>query len=271
MASSTADRRSASAYLWPGVKLTIALRTIYGAPSAEAAGAAPDAFERGAWAQKFPTAVASWRRAWTHPFFAFPPEVRLRGSGFLVLAALTDLGGGLTVPDDTGRSIVYRFLKPSDDFDVLTELLHESYSPLAAAGMRFVASHQDSSVTRERCGRGETILALDAGQIVGTITLTSAEQSKGPAFYNRPDVAAFGQFAVRPSHQRCGIGSTLLALVEARAKEQGVAMLGLDTSEHATELLDLYQRRGYYFVEDAQWQKTNYRSVVLGKRLIAEP
>jgi putative transposase len=28
-------------------------------------------------AEKFPTIVASWRRAWTHiiPFFAFPPEV----------------------------------------------------------------------------------------------------------------------------------------------------------------------------------------------------
>ena len=40
--------------------------------------AALDAFERGPWGQKFPTVVASWRRAWTHviPFFAFPPEVR---------------------------------------------------------------------------------------------------------------------------------------------------------------------------------------------------
>jgi putative transposase len=37
-----------------------------------------EAFEAGAWGQKFPTVVASWRRAWTHviPFFAFPPEVR---------------------------------------------------------------------------------------------------------------------------------------------------------------------------------------------------
>ena len=36
------------------------------------------AFERGPWGQKFPTVVASWRRAWTYviPFFAFPPEVR---------------------------------------------------------------------------------------------------------------------------------------------------------------------------------------------------
>ena len=58
--------------------MATALRTIYGAPSAEAAGAALDAFERGPWGRKFPTVVASWRRAWTHviPFFAFPPEVR---------------------------------------------------------------------------------------------------------------------------------------------------------------------------------------------------
>ncbi len=58
--------------------LAAALRPIYGAASAEAAGAALDAFERGSWGRKFPTVVASWRRAWTHviPFFAFPPEVR---------------------------------------------------------------------------------------------------------------------------------------------------------------------------------------------------
>jgi putative transposase len=58
--------------------LATALRAIYTASSAEAAGAALDAFERGPWGVKFPTVVASWRRAWAHviPFFAFPPEVR---------------------------------------------------------------------------------------------------------------------------------------------------------------------------------------------------
>jgi transposase-like protein len=58
--------------------LAAALRPIYCAPSADAALAALDAFERGPWGTKFPTIVASWRRAWTHviPFFAFPPEVR---------------------------------------------------------------------------------------------------------------------------------------------------------------------------------------------------
>ena len=58
--------------------MAAALRTIYTAPSADAAGTALDVFERGPWGKKFPTVVASWRRAWTHviPFFAFPPEVR---------------------------------------------------------------------------------------------------------------------------------------------------------------------------------------------------
>ena len=58
--------------------LAVALRPIYTAASADAAGAALEAFERGPWGTKFPTVAASWRRAWTHviPFFAFPPDVR---------------------------------------------------------------------------------------------------------------------------------------------------------------------------------------------------
>jgi putative transposase len=58
--------------------LAAAIRPIYTAPSAEAAVAQLDAFEKGSWGQKFPTVVAAWRRAWDRviPFFAFPPAVR---------------------------------------------------------------------------------------------------------------------------------------------------------------------------------------------------
>ena len=58
--------------------LAAAIKPIYTAPSAEAAQAELDAFERGPWGQKFPTVVAAWRRAWDKviPFFAFPPAVR---------------------------------------------------------------------------------------------------------------------------------------------------------------------------------------------------
>lgn len=59
-------------------QLAAALKPIYTAPTAEAAAAELDEFERGPWGQKFPTVVASWRRAWDRviPFFAFPPAVR---------------------------------------------------------------------------------------------------------------------------------------------------------------------------------------------------
>src|SRR5215212_5747482 len=46
--------------------MATALRMIYGAPSADAAMTALDEFERGPWGTRFPTVVASWRRAWTH-------------------------------------------------------------------------------------------------------------------------------------------------------------------------------------------------------------
>jgi len=57
--------------------LAAALRPVYTAASAEAA-AELEAFEPSPSGQKFPAAVAAWRRAWDRfiPFFAFPPEVR---------------------------------------------------------------------------------------------------------------------------------------------------------------------------------------------------
>ena len=58
--------------------LAAALRPIYTAASADAAQAALDAFATGPWGTRWPTVVASWRRAWTQviPVFAFPPDVR---------------------------------------------------------------------------------------------------------------------------------------------------------------------------------------------------
>jgi transposase-like protein len=58
--------------------LAKALRAIYTAASAEAAGVALDAFASGEWGRRFLTIVKMWRQAWEHvvPFFAFPPAVR---------------------------------------------------------------------------------------------------------------------------------------------------------------------------------------------------
>jgi transposase-like protein len=72
-------RRSLDLVGWKDRKaLARALRAIYTAPTADAAARELDAFAAGAWGQRFPTIVKSWRAAWTQviPFFAFPPDVR---------------------------------------------------------------------------------------------------------------------------------------------------------------------------------------------------
>lgn len=55
-----------------------ALKTIYRAPSVEAARAALDVFAAGDWGRKHPPIVTAWRRQWEQviPLFAHPPEIR---------------------------------------------------------------------------------------------------------------------------------------------------------------------------------------------------
>jgi GNAT superfamily N-acetyltransferase len=177
------------------------------------------------------------------------------------------LSSGITCTDRKGAEVRYRYLQTGDSIDEITDMLHEAYGPLAQNGMRFVASYQAPSVTRERVKKGETIVAFDNGRLVGIITLAEIATTRGSPLYDRDDVASFGQFAVRPSHQSRGIGARLLELVEQRALEKGVGELALDTSERAAQLIELYQAKGYRFVEYVQWSDTNYRSMVFSKKL----
>lgn len=167
------------------------------------------------------------------------------------------------------QGILLRPLMPGDSLEELTALLHRAYRPLAERGMRYLASHQDAATTRERAtGPGcECVLAFDGERIVGTITLHRPGAGKGTPWYERADVACFGQFAVDPPHQGRGAGSRLLAWAEARAGALGAAEIACDTSEHAHDLIGLYTRRGYRVVETVRWDVTNYRSVVLSRAL----
>jgi transposase-like protein len=59
-------------------ELAAALKPVYQAATAEAAGLALQVFSESNWGLKFPTVVTTWRRQWEQviPFFAYPPEVR---------------------------------------------------------------------------------------------------------------------------------------------------------------------------------------------------
>ncbi len=164
-----------------------------------------------------------------------------------------------------------RRLDPANDLGELTRLLHRAYADLARQGLRYVATHQDLETTRNRVADGACFVAERDGRIVGTIVFHDAVRTSGCEIYDRPGVASFHQFGVEPSLQGHGIGEALLAHVERVARESGATGLALDTADGAHSLIEMYERRGYVCSGHADWDETNYRSVVLLKELKTAP
>lgn len=159
-----------------------------------------------------------------------------------------------------------RLLEPTDDLVALTDLLHQAYGALAAQGLKYWATHQSVEDTARRCASGETWLAVRDARVLGTVTLRPPGTSRGAPWYERADVAVFGQFAVHPDAQGQGIAARLLGHVEARAAALGAAHVACDTAEQADALIAMYGRRGYRFV--AYFDKrpqVNFRSVILSR------
>lgn len=164
-------------------------------------------------------------------------------------------------------AISIRPLLAGDSLEDITDLLHRAYAVLAGMGLRYMATHQSVEVTRSRVAQGECFVATSSEAIVGTIVFRNGAQTGGCPWYDRPEVASFGQFAVEPRLQSNGLGRRLIAQVEERARATGAGEIALDTAEPARHLVDWYGRLGYRFIETTNWGHTNYRSVVMSKAL----
>ena len=163
--------------------------------------------------------------------------------------------------------MVLRPIAPSDSIAELTRLLHAAYGRLAAMGLNYTAVDQSEDATRRQIASATCLVAVDRGVLVGTIQFQPAGQSGGCPHYERPDVATFHKFGVRPDRQGLGNGGSLIEAVERLAIESGAAELALDTAEGSSHLVAYYQRRGFRHVEYAQWPGKTYRSVIMSKTL----
>jgi GNAT superfamily N-acetyltransferase len=169
--------------------------------------------------------------------------------------------------------IKFRIFQPTDDIGELNKLLLSAYRPLAEQGMRYAASHEDENATKKNVDDGECHIAIYEGKMIACAILRIPKQEQkygwkanGPKHYSVSGVTTFGRFAVPPKLQGQGVGSKLMDIIESRAQQLGFSELALDTSEHATHLIRMYEKRGYKFIEFHQWDITNYRSVVMSKR-----
>jgi GNAT superfamily N-acetyltransferase len=169
---------------------------------------------------------------------------------------------------DPGPSpVVIRRLAAEDSLEDLTGLLHRAYRPLLDAGLRYLATHQDVETTAQRVSQGECWVAEVEGRVVGTVTLAPPGTLRDADYYERSGVAVFHQFAVDPDRQGRGIGSRMMDHVEQRAAALGASEIALDTAEGAERLIAMYERRGYRRVGRTNWDVTNYKSVIMAKRL----
>jgi GNAT superfamily N-acetyltransferase len=134
-------------------------------------------------------------------------------------------------------------------------------------GLNFWATYQDDKTTKQRLTTGESFVMTLNDVIIGTITLYKDKQGSSCKWYSIKGVSYFGQFAVEPEYQNYGLGSYMMEFIENYARDSGLNEIALDTSEKAEHLLKYYEKRGYRFIQHQQWDKVNYRSIVLSKSL----
>ena len=165
-------------------------------------------------------------------------------------------------------AVTIRPWRDDDSIEALTALLHAAYARLAALGLNYTAVDQNAITTARRIAEGECFVATQAdGALLGSIVLRGPRPDGDCARYARADTAIAGQFAVAPHAQGRGIGTRLMRLAEARARERGFAFIAVDTALAAAHLVHLYERWGYTHEETVHWAGKTDDSGIFIKRL----
>jgi GNAT superfamily N-acetyltransferase len=141
------------------------------------------------------------------------------------------------------EKISFRLITKDDPIERVNYILRMSYAPLASAGMKYAASHEDVEATKRNIEKGECHLVLIKNMIIGCVNLRRPGAELGPAWYSQSGIVTFGRFAVLPQFQGQGIGGKLLDYTEARAQELGAKEIAFDTSEKALHLIKMYEKR----------------------------
>jgi ribosomal protein S18 acetylase RimI-like enzyme len=103
-----------------------------------------------------------------------------------------------------------------------------------------------------RMTESEVLVALDAGRVVGCVTLAPDHHS-ALAEHAREGECQIRMMAVDPDCQGRGVGQLLLGAVLARARALGCDGVFLHSTPEMAAAHRLYQRHGFVRVPDRDW------------------
>lgn len=108
-------------------------------------------------------------------------------------------------------------------------------------------------------GRDVTFLVARAGtRVIGC----------GAVRRRDADLGEIKRMFVVPDARELGLGREILSALEAKAREQGLSRLALETGVHQREAIGLYERAGFRACEPFADYKPDPLSLFMGKELV---
>ena len=135
----------------------------------------------------------------------------------------------------TVRSVIEIRDATPDDFAGAGDAAVDGYAALYGEGL---GSYEERlRDVAARASGAAVLVAVDAGEIVGTVTYVG-DASSPFASHQREDEASIRMLAVKPSHARRGVGRALSVACIERARADGKRAVSL----HADEVMDVSRR-----------------------------
>jgi len=145
------------------------------------------------------------------------------------------------------------------DLEPLLSLTHRAYAANKALGFNFYGTRETMDDMREVFGAKALWKLVENGRLIGTTRLQEYPDQPGVLYVNR--------MCVEPAEQKRGLGKRLMDFAEDEAVRRGLRAVRLDTAKLFERLVEWYLRLGYVVISETQWDVTNYRSVIMEKRL----
>lgn len=153
-------------------------------------------------------------------------------------------------------------LRPADRSDVpaVIELLADTSAWLRSLGIDQWPPRFSDSFISATVERGELQVAVEVGEVVGTITL----QWSDPVFWgDRDDAGFFHRLAVRRSH--AGLGRSLIDWADLQTEERGRPYLCLDAMTSNRRLRDYYEALDFEVVGKIEGPREHPHSAAHGR------